>query len=75
MKTDIKTLVDKALMNQTIEDEKFYLLHTNIFCITAEGRVVPAEMSLARISLRKGVEELYHACVHRARTCAQGIPS
>jgi len=63
MKTDIKTLVDKALMNQTIEDQKFYLLHTNIFCITAEGRVVPAEMSLARISLRKGVEEVYHVFI------------
>jgi len=63
MKTDIKTKVDKALMNQKVEDEVFYLFHTNIFCITAEGRVVPAEMSLARMSLRQGVEETYHVFI------------
>jgi len=63
MKNDIKTMVDKALMNQKVEDEVFYLFHTNIFCITAEGRVVPAEMSLARISLRQGVQETYHVFI------------
>ena len=35
-------------------------MHTNVFCLTAEGGVVPAELSLARMSLRKGVEEVYH---------------
>ena len=54
MKTDIKSKVARALMNQRVEDECFYLLHTNVFCLTAEGGVVPAELSLARMSLRKG---------------------
>ena len=59
MKTDIKSRVDRALMNHQLEDETFYLLHTNVFCLTAEGGVVPAELSLARVSLRQGVEEMY----------------
>ena len=56
MKSDIKAKVDRASMNQKMEEECFYLLHTNVFSITAEGGVVPAEMSLARVSLRQGVE-------------------
>ena len=63
MKTDIKSKVARALMNQRVEDECFYLLHTNVFCLTAEGGVVPAELSLARMSLRKGVEEVYHVII------------
>ena len=59
MKIDIKSRVDRALINQHLEDEVFYLLHTNVFCLTAEGGVVPAELSLARVSLRQGVEEIY----------------
>eukprot|EP00092_Neocalanus_flemingeri_P036322 GFUD01039544.1.p1 GENE.GFUD01039544.1~~GFUD01039544.1.p1 ORF type:complete len:425 (+),score=152.86 GFUD01039544.1:78-1352(+) len=59
MKADIKSRVDRALMNHQLEDETFFLLHTNVFCLTAEGGVVPAELSLARVSLRKGVEEIY----------------
>ena len=56
MKSDIKAKVDRALMNQKMGEECFYLLHTNVFSITTEGGVVPAEMSLARVSLRQGVE-------------------
>ena len=57
MKTHIKTMVDRALMNQRVEDECFNLLHTNVLSLTAEGGgVVPAELSLARMSLRKGVK-------------------
>ena len=63
MKTDIKSKVDRALMNQRVEDECFYLLHTNAFCLTAEGGVVPAELSLARMSLRKGADEVYHVFI------------
>ena len=54
MKTDIKSKVDRALMNPKVEDECFYLLHTNV------GVVVPAELILARMFMRKGVEEVYH---------------
>ena len=50
-KTNIKSKVDRALMNQKVENECFY---TNVFCITAEGGVVPAELSLDRMSLMKG---------------------
>jgi len=60
MKTDIKSRVDKSLMNHQLEETTFYLLQTNVFCLTAEGGVVPAELSLARVSLRHGVEEIYH---------------
>jgi len=63
MKMDIKSRVDRALMNQQLEDEVFYLLHTNVFCMTAEGGVVPAELSLARVSLRQGVEEVYQVFI------------
>ena len=63
MKTDIKSKVDRALINQRVEDECLYLLHTNVFCLTAEGGVVPAELSLARMSLMKGVEEVYHGLI------------
>ena len=51
METDIKTKVDRAFMNQKMDEEPFYLMHTNVFYITAEeGGVVPAEISLARMS-------------------------
>ena len=49
----MKSKVDRALMNQKVEDECIFLLHTNVFCLTAKGGVVPAELSLARMSLRK----------------------
>ena len=63
MKTDIRSKVDRALMNQKVENECFYLLHTNVHCLTAEGGVAPAELSLTRMSLRKGVEEVYHVLI------------
>ena len=66
MKTDIRSKVDRALMNQKVENECFYLLHTNVHCLTAEGGVAPAELSLARMSLRKGVEEVL-LCAVRTR--------
>ena len=53
MKTDIRTKVDRAFVNQKMEEESFYLIHTNVFYITAEeGGVVSAEMSMARMSFR-----------------------
>jgi len=67
MKSAIKATIDRALMNQKVEEEHFYLFHTNIFCITAEGEVVPAEMSLLRMSLRHGVEETYHVFIEPGR--------
>ena len=58
MKTDNKSKVDMTLMNPRVEDKCFYLLHTNVFCLTAERGVVPAKLSLAGMSLRKGLEEV-----------------
>ena len=58
-KTDIKSKVDRALMNQKVENECFY---TNVFCLTAEGGVVPAELSLDRMSLTR-VEEVYQVVI------------
>ena len=46
-----------------MEDEHFYIVHTNDFCLTAKGGVVPAELSLARMFLRKVVEEAYHVFI------------
>ena len=59
MKTDIKSKVYRALMNQKVENECFY---TNVFCLTAEGGVVPAELSLVRMSLTR-VEEVYQVVI------------
>jgi len=63
MKTDIKVRVDKALMMGQLEADSFYLIHTNVFCLTAENGVVPAELSLVRMSLKKGVEEVYQVFI------------
>ena len=38
-------------------------MHTNVFCITPECGVVPAEMSIARMSLRQCVEKVYRAFI------------
>ena len=40
-------------------------MHTNVFCITPECGVVPAEMSIASMSLRQGVEKVYRAFIER----------
>ena len=45
-------------MNERVEEECLYHLHTNVFSLTAEKGVMPAELSLARMSPRKGVEEV-----------------
>ena len=34
-----------------------------LHCAQAKDGVVPAELSLARMSLRKGVEEVYHVFI------------
>ena len=61
MKTDIKSKLDRPLMNHRVEVEDvcFQLLHTSVFCLTAEIGLVPAELNLARMSLRKGAEKVF----------------
>ena len=38
-------------------------VQTGVFCLTAEGGVVPAELSIARISLRRGLQDMYHTFI------------
>ena len=54
--------MDRALLNERVEEECFYHLNTNVFSLTAADGVVPAEFSF-RMSLRKGVEEFYHVFI------------
>ena len=60
MKTDTESKVNSIQLNLTVEDECFYLLHNNVFCLTAREGVMLAELTLARMFLGKGVEEVYH---------------
>ena len=54
---NIKRKVDRAMMINEGRYACFYILQTNM---TADGNVMPAELNLAWISLRKWVEEVYH---------------
>ena len=60
MKASINSKVDRAQMNQKVEGECFYIPHTNAFCLPANGGEVSDELFLARMTLRKGLEEIYH---------------
>ena len=63
MKTDTESKVNSIQLNLTVEDECFYLLHNNVFCLTAREGVMLAELTLARMFLGKGVEEVYHIII------------
>ena len=58
MKAEIREVVELAKMEDRLEDAPFYIVHTNIFCMTAEKDIVPAELSLAKLSLREGVQSI-----------------
>ena len=58
MKAEIREVVELANMEDRLEDAPFYIVHTNIFCMTAEKDIVPAELSLAKLSLREGVQSI-----------------
>lgn len=58
MKLDIKEKIQLAKREDRLEDSSFYLLHTNIFCLTSEKEIVPAELSLAKFSLKEGVHSI-----------------
>ena len=51
MKRDIKETIEMSCYNNSLESKVFYLLSTSVFCVTCEKQVVPAELSLAKISL------------------------
>ena len=58
MKLNIKEKIELAKREDRLEDSSFYLLHTNIFCFTSEKEIVPAELSLAKFSLKEGVHSI-----------------
>lgn len=41
-------------------DEPFYLMHVNVFTITTDNEVFPAELSVAEFTLRAGVARVFH---------------
>lgn len=70
MKLDIKEKIELAKREDRLEDSTFYILHTNIFCFTSEKEIVPAELSLAKFTLKEGVHsidkvygEVYHVFI------------
>jgi len=63
MKLYIQQKVEFALSNHDLENQIFYLMSTNIFCFTAEKQIVPAELTITKISLRQGVINTYHVFI------------
>ena len=60
MKGDVKDWVETGHQAGTLQDLNFYIIQANVFCLTEEKGVVPAEICLARVSLKDGVQEVYH---------------
>jgi len=63
MKLNIQQKIELAVSNHDLEDQIFYLMSTNIFCFTAEKQIVPAELSITKISLRRGVINTFHVFI------------
>jgi len=63
MEEEVRATVELALQCRSLPDQQFYLVQTGVFCLTAEGGVVPAELSIARISLRRGLQDMYHTFI------------
>ena len=63
MKNEIKKVVERANCTQNLEEKVFCVLSTSVFCFTAEKEVVPAELSLARISLKQGIIDVYQVFI------------
>jgi len=64
MQEEIKDWVEDAARSGKLPQSHFYIIQANVFCLTDEKGVVPAEIALARVSLANGVEEVYHELVH-----------
>jgi len=63
MRKEVKDLVRRGRQDQDLETKIFYVVSTNYFCITNEKQIVPAELGLAKFSLRGGVLATYHVLV------------
>jgi hypothetical protein len=60
MMKDIKTTVVTAGLDNSLELKEFFILSSSVFCITSEKEVVPAALSIAKMSLKDGVVATYH---------------
>ena len=60
MMKDIKTTVVTAGLDNSLELKEFFILSSSVFCITSEKEVVPAALSIAKMSLKEGVVATYH---------------
>lgn len=58
MQEEIKDWVEDAARSGKLPHCQFFMIQANVFCMTDEKGVVPAEISLARVSLANGVEEV-----------------
>ena len=57
-----RRLVEEARSRGALETTEFIVIHCNIFCRTVEdGETVPAEVALARFSIKDGLIDSYHA--------------
>jgi len=52
--------VEERAFRGDLATATFYVIQANVFCLTEEKGVVPAEVCLARVSLQAGVEEVHH---------------
>jgi hypothetical protein len=56
MQLEIKDWVEEACRAGELSKKEFYIIHTNVFCLTEEKGVVPAEVCVARVTLAGGVQ-------------------
>ena len=52
-------MIDDAHDRGSLEDKQFLLISTSHFCITRDGKIVPAELCLLKFSLRDGIVDKY----------------
>ena len=58
MEEEIKDWVEDAARSGQLVHSQFHIIQANVFCLTDEKGVVPAEICIARVSLVNGVEEV-----------------
>jgi len=64
MQEEIKDWVEDAARSGQLVHSQFHIIQANVFCLTDEKGVVPAEICIARVSLVNGVEEVFHELIH-----------
>ena len=64
MMKEIKETVSRGLLDRSLETKLFYTISTSVFCITDERQIVPAELCLAKFSLKAGVVGTYQELIN-----------